>query len=161
MTQGEAAKLFAILLGTYSRNIPSPETTGPLYEKFLMDLPFSLTERVLIEHISKSKWLPTIAEIRVPVMERIHRLPSFGDVLDKLQGVSQDERLELHPAVRSALKECGGRWEMQHTKDGTKWREQFRRTYSEHRAAFLDRLNEESVVSGQLSEKPKPRELQS
>ena len=126
MTQVQAAELFAMIMAAFDGDVRDPEKTGPLYERFMIDLPFELTEAVVVKLISTSKWLPKISEIRQPVFQLMNTLPHIGEVLEAITGVPPGQAPQLHPVAAAALKECGGLWEFRHTRDGGRWRAEFR-----------------------------------
>ena len=59
----ELFKTMAVLGAAYP-NFEVQETTGEVYFKLLEDIPAETLERAALEHIARSKFFPTIAELR-------------------------------------------------------------------------------------------------
>lgn len=157
MTPAQASAIFAVLLGAYNRDIPAPDKTGPIYERMLLDLPYDLTEQVVITHVANSQWMPRIAEIRRDVIALKHDIPTFSDAWaqvnarqrlfwDATAGAQRAEKLELQPLVKLALDECGGIDAYRSARDASQWAKRFREVFESHRDREIARLGDISLT---------------
>jgi hypothetical protein len=71
MTPPEAAKLVATLSAAYPRAAVTVETSR-VYERMLADLDFDVATKAVARVIATSRFLPTIAEIRIAAAEVEH-----------------------------------------------------------------------------------------
>lgn len=63
MNRVEVAKLLAIIAGAHP-NFEAEEAKVTIWHELLGDLDYEAAQRAVHQHITTSKWIPTIAEIR-------------------------------------------------------------------------------------------------
>lgn len=75
MTGQETAKILAVLKAAFPRQVVELETVK-VYASFLADLEWDVAEAAVRQLVSRSRFFPTIAEIREAVSEQLCNLPS-------------------------------------------------------------------------------------
>lgn len=113
MTLDEALKIMAVLTAAYPQ-AEIQEETIQIYTKFLLDLPFEAGQAGALELIAKSKWFPSVAELRQMAVEMLSEndIPTpgeaWGEVVRQLHSVGYYGRPSFsHPAIVKAVKAMG------------------------------------------------------
>lgn len=107
-----------------------PQASVELYMRMLADLPDEEVARAIERLIKRSRFLPTIAEIRLEVSDTQLRLPAVEEAWE----IALRGNLALAPPeLRAAVDSCGGRWSMLHSESPEVVRSQFTKDYAARR----------------------------
>lgn len=127
------AAAIAILRPAYPRQ-EFPDDSVRIYVRALRDMEPRLVKAAIERIILKSKWLPTVAEIREEAAEMTARLPSAAEAWT----IMKDRPYEDWPdALRATVRACGGRWHIVHSERPETVRAQFIADYNERRRAVV------------------------
>jgi len=144
MKQSDTEVALGILVAAYPR-MGITEATVSVYREALKDIPPSELSETVKTHISKSKWFPTIAELRCAVAEKNCGAPTKSEALGQIvNAIAMRTAKDAHPLVREALEMSGGLWEARTTIHPAIWRTKFLDAYEEIRTRKLDEI----VVDG-------------
>jgi hypothetical protein len=138
MTQQEWANIMAMLVLAWPRfEVKTGQTA--LYGRMLADLDCSEVQQAAQTLIAESPWFPSIADIRIRVVERRLALPSPAEAWEAVAMAALHGGGYLHPVVRRALDSVGGSWAVRTSENLTTLRAQFERLYTDLRAQELKR----------------------
>jgi hypothetical protein len=94
-TQDEFYRIWQVLVTSYPnwvKDMAPGDLAGTfkVYERLLSDIPGSLLEAAVVQHVASNKWFPAIAELRSLVLaittpERITAMEAWGSVLDAMK----------------------------------------------------------------------------
>lgn len=138
MTHNESIKILAVLTAAYPQ-VEIQEETIEIYTKFLLDLPYEAGQAAALEVIARSKWFPSIAELRqaavgmLPKNDVPNSGEAWGEVVRQLHSVGYYGRPSFsHPAVAKAVKAIGW-YELCVSENPTADRAHFLRIYEGYR----------------------------
>ena len=110
------------------------EEKAAFYARMLRDLPEDMTVRAIERIIKRSRFLPSIGEIREEVSEERLGLPTVEEAWD----IATRGDLRAAPEeVRQAALACGGRWNIMHSESPEVVRSQFTKDYMARRARSI------------------------
>ncbi len=112
-----------------------PDRSVRLYAQMLADLDDRLIVEAVQRIVNRTKFLPTIAEIREEVAEAVLALPFPHEAWDLVN----DERMvnRLPAVVMASLKAIGGRWGLRNSDAPQFLRSQFEKDYAARRLRVL------------------------
>jgi hypothetical protein len=129
VTAEGSASAIAILRDAYPRQ-EFPDRTVAFYARDLADIPGGELVPAVSRLIHRSRFLPSVAEIREEVAEARLALPDAAVAWDiALRGVLKD----APDQVLESMEAVGGRWSILHSENPEAVRAQFRRDYEERR----------------------------
>lgn len=155
MSDVALAGAIAVLRDAYPRQ-EFPAASVRLYARMLDDLDGIQVAEAVRRLVRRSRWLPSIAEIREEVAEAQEGLPSAAEAWSLAVGGTP--RAQLPHIVVASIDAMGGRWTMLHADNQTALRAQFTRDYEERRTlavqaaagaiadTLLDRASERRLV---------------
>lgn len=135
---GHALSLSVASLRAAYPNAQIPRETVAIYAAALEDLDAADVQDATAALIKRSKWFPTVAEIRETVAERRLKLPgpveAWTEATGRADGTFQGERT---PLVTESLNAIGGVWAVKTTENPVATRAQFLKFFNELRDAQI------------------------
>lgn len=152
MTREQCEELLFAIQEAYPGRATFTETSIGLWYELLGDLPAVIAAQAVKGLIQRSKWPPSIAEIRAEAAELIDPIPSAEDawqrVVDVARGItpyqSGGEVDKLDPLTRRAVMVMGGIEAVAYADNGLAVGREFRRVY--------DSLREQEIARRQRAE---------
>ena len=158
-TQAEILKVWVMLLAAYPHfaKDATPETldgTLEVYQRLLGDLPVKAIEAAALDHVSRCKWFPTIAEIREKAI--VIKLPTqptameaWGEVSKAILSIgswSPQPRF-THPTIDKTVTAMG--WvDLCRSEDGIADRARFIQAYDR----FVQRQHDDALTLPKVRE---------
>ena len=147
MTKTEAMRHIATLRGAWPRG-DFPAESATVYATFIMDLSSDTVGKVIGSLVCRSRFLPSIAEIRECVAEATCSLPSstdaWGEIERALRKYDGNDSSTWtypddfsHPLITEALRLIGGLPRLDTTNTFSTDRREFLRLYAEMRQSHV------------------------
>jgi hypothetical protein len=151
LSASDVTAVLAILAAAYP-SVEVSESTLVVYETMLADVSPEELQAVVLEHIARSRWFPTVAELRGAIAERRMSLPSAAEALASVsKALAKNTAAEMHGLVFEAVERCGGLWEAKRSTTPQRWRQQFLDAYRELRTEAVAEANLEGVRENLLT----------
>lgn len=131
------AAAVAILRDAYPRQ-EFPDASVRLYVRMLDDLPGDEIERAVVRLIRRSRFLPSVAEIREEVAEARCSLPTPAEAWS-LATDAVTSFADMPEELRDSIRAVGGRFTILHGDNPATIRAQFMRDYEQRRQTALTR----------------------
>lgn len=115
MTDEEAIKVMTVLTAAYPDKVLQ-EQTITLYLEFLLDLPYQAGKAGALALIAKSKWFPSIAELRqqalsfTPESDVPNAADAWGEVIQQIRAEGWYGKPKFsHAAIEKTVRSIGWR----------------------------------------------------
>lgn len=157
-------KLITILEGAYGKDFS--DKSIDVYSVMLADLPYQEVQRAIVQLIATSKWLPSIAEIRLAAVEAGQQAPSAEEAWIEVREAARqfspytEFRWQWsHPLVRKAAEVLGGVEGIGYSDNIQYLGNQFRQVYERLRESEIMRQQTAGIPLLQAPERGKVRAL--